>query len=104
VGHADGHVSVRLSPPQLAKLDALAERGGVSRSQVIRRLIDAAGGDVPVPSERLTREEALDLLHEQARSGRTAAISEVLRRQEAEDPRARALAVFEAMARERQPS
>jgi predicted transcriptional regulator len=98
---ADGHVSVRLSPSQTARLDELARRAGVSRSQILRRLIDKAAADIGVPAVRLSRGEALDLLHEQARAGRTSAIVEILRREALEDPRERALLAFQQMVEER---
>lgn len=33
---------VRLQPPELAKLDKLAERDGVNRPEAVRRLIEKA--------------------------------------------------------------
>jgi hypothetical protein len=78
-------VHLRMSEAQAARLDALAERDGVTRSKVVRRLIDGAAMDVPVSSERLTESELLDLLHEQARAGRTAAILALLRRDDQRD-------------------
>jgi hypothetical protein len=69
----------------LVKLDTLAERAGLTRSGIVRRLIDEASADVPVPSERLTESELLDLLNEQARAGRTAAIVTLLRREDGRD-------------------
>jgi hypothetical protein len=68
---------------------------------VLRRLIDEAAGGIDVPAVRLTPDEALDLLHEQARAGRTSAIVEILRRAAQEDPRERALLAFEQLAEER---
>ena len=97
----DGHVSVRLSPAQAARLGELARRAGVSRSQALRRLIDEATADISVGAVRLSKYEALDLLHEQARAGRTSAIVEILRRAAQEDPRERALLAFEQLAAER---
>ena len=67
-------VHLRMSGAQQVKLDALAERAGTTRSGVVRRLINTAGADVRAPSGRLSEAALLDLLHEQARSGRTAAI------------------------------
>ena len=96
---ADEHLSVRLSASQAARVDELARRAGVSRSQAVRRLIDRAAADVDVGVVRLSPDEALDLLHEQARAGRTSAIVEVLRRDAQQDPRERALEALEAMAR-----
>ena len=56
-----------MSVAQQHKLDTLAERAGLTRSGIVRRLIDAAASDVRVPGERLTESELLDLLNEQAR-------------------------------------
>ena len=78
-------VHLRMSASQQARLDALAERAGTTRSGVVRRLIDSAGADVRVPDERLTESELVDLLHEQARAGRTAAIALLLRREDQRD-------------------
>jgi hypothetical protein len=75
----------------MAKLDALAERAGLTRSGIARRLIDEASADVSVPSERLTESELLDLLHEQARGGRVAAILALLRLEDQKDDVTRAL-------------
>jgi Ribbon-helix-helix protein, copG family len=38
----------------MAKLDELADRMGVTRSQAIRRLLDDATGDLKATSKRLT--------------------------------------------------
>jgi hypothetical protein len=78
-------VHLRMSVAQQRKLDVLAERAGTTRSGIVRRLIDAAATDVRVPGERLTESELLDLLHEQARAGRTAAIVTLLRREDERD-------------------
>jgi hypothetical protein len=87
-------VHVRMSSSQQAKLDALAQRAATTRSGIVRRLIDAAATDVRVSGERLTESELLDLLHEQARAGRTGAIVTLLRRedQRRHRPAARGLA------------
>ena len=98
---SEAHLRVRLTEQQMAKLDELADRMGVTRSQVIRRLLDDATGDLKATSRRLTEGEALDLLHEQARGGRVSAIVEVLRRERDEDPRQRAFMALEQLAAER---
>ena len=85
----------------MAKLDELAGRLGVTRSQLLRRLVDSATADVAATSSRLTEEEALDLLHEQARAGRVSALVEILRRCREEDPRARAFLALEQLVAER---
>ena len=78
-------VHLRMSGQQRAKLDALAERANATPSGVVRRLIDQATTDIRVPGERLTESELLDLLNEQARAGRTAAILALLRRGDQRD-------------------
>jgi hypothetical protein len=78
-------IHLRMTVSQQVKLDALAEREGLTRSAIVRRLIDAAASDVRVPGARLTESELLDLLHEQARSGRVAAIVTLLRREDSRD-------------------
>jgi hypothetical protein len=72
---------------QQAKLDELAARASTTRSGLIRRLIDvaAAEADVRIPGERLTESELLDLLNEQARSGRSSAIIHLLQREDSRD-------------------
>lgn len=40
-GGARPIVGVRLSEPDLAKVDALAEREGVKRSEMVRKLLEA---------------------------------------------------------------
>ena len=87
-------VHLRMTESQMAKLDALAERAGITRSKVVRRLIDAAGMDIRVPGERLTESELIDLLNEQARAGRTAAIVTLLRRENQRDEVDRLLEEF----------
>jgi hypothetical protein len=80
-----------MSLAQQVKLDALAERAGLTRSGLVRRLIDAAATDVSVPSERLSESELVDLLHEQAKAGRVAAILGLLRREDQRDEVERAI-------------
>ena len=89
-----------MSASQVGKLDELADRMGLTRSQLLRRLVDATA-DMKTTSKRLTEEEALDLLHEQARGGRVSAIVEVVRRYREEDPRKRAFLALERLAEER---
>jgi hypothetical protein len=68
---------------------------------LLRRLVDDATKDLKATSRRLTEDEALDLLHEQARSGRVSAIVEVLRHHRNEDPRKRAFLALEQLIEER---
>ena len=61
-------VMVRLSEAQVARLDALAAEAGVSRSHVVRRLLD---GEVVAPPAAglLERDDLLALLEERVRAG-----------------------------------
>jgi hypothetical protein len=80
-------IHMRLTASQLKKLDELAARASTTRSGLIRRLIDvaAAEANVRIPGERLTESELLDLLNEQARSGRSSAIIHLLQREDQRD-------------------
>jgi hypothetical protein len=64
-------VKVRLSDEELAQLDAVAARAGLTRSRFVRQLIaNSANGSVSLfPSRR----EALELLAAKARTGNVAA-------------------------------
>lgn len=97
------HVSVRLTDRMVAQLDALAAERGVNRTRVIRQLLDAGLRERPAPSSKPpTEEELLALLTEKARQGNVAAIRTLLARDQEQDPRQRAVALFESMIRERQ--
>ena len=85
----DTRITVRLSPAQLERLDGLAVAAGVSRSLVLRRLLDGAGDVAPPPTARLDRDDLLDLLEEKARAGSAPAIRTLLARTEAEEELAR---------------
>ena len=77
-------VTVRLSPPLLARLDALAEARGVARSVCLRSLVaDAAllpGEEVPGVRELLA------ITAERARAGNMAAVRMLLEREERRSP------------------
>jgi hypothetical protein len=64
-------VKVRVNEEELAQLDAVAARAGLSRSRMVRQLIanSADGRFSAVPSRR----EALELLAAKARAGNVAA-------------------------------
>jgi hypothetical protein len=67
-------VKVRVNKEELAELDAVAARAGLTRSRMLRQLIanSSDGSVAPVPSRR----EVLDLLAAKARAGNvTAAIA-----------------------------
>ena len=98
-------LSFRVPARTLARLDALARERGVTRTRLMRqaleRLVDGVGSpsSVDPPDEQ----ELLDLLAEKARQGNVAAIRSLLAREEMTDPRARAVALFQQLALERQP-
>jgi hypothetical protein len=63
-------VKVRVNDEELAELDAVAARAGLTRSRLVRQLIANSNGSVSsVPSRR----EALELLAAKARAGNVAA-------------------------------
>jgi predicted DNA-binding protein len=79
-------LSVRLPDRMLRQLDALALERDVTRTGLVRQLLEAGLRDRPdTPSE----EELLDLLAEKARRGHVAAIRTLLVREEQKDPRRR---------------
>jgi hypothetical protein len=85
------------------QLDALAFERGVTRTRLVRQLLEAGLRDRPAPpTETPSEEELLDLLAEKARMGNVAAIRTLLVREEQKDPRAQALALFEEMAGRKQ--
>jgi hypothetical protein len=96
-------LSVRLSHRTLYRLDGLAAERGVTRTQVVRQLLEVGLRDrPPPPSDVPSEEELVELLSERARLGNVAAIRTLLAREAQKDPRAQALALFEAMAANRQ--
>jgi hypothetical protein len=96
-------LGVRLSDLQHAKLEAIARRDGKSKSDVVRALVDAASVEVEIAAvPRMTEDELLDVLHQQARAGRTSAVLALLKREEEQDPQARVIAMFQEMAGGRQ--
>jgi len=72
-------ITVRLGGAQLAKLDAMAEAAGISRSLALRRLLDDVGGAAPAD---LDRDDLVRLLEERARAGSAPAIRALLERKE----------------------
>ena len=96
-------LSVRLTDRMFWQLDALAEERGVTRTRLVRQLLEAGLRDrLPPPSETPSKEELLELLVDKARMGNVAAIRTLLVREEQRDPRAEALELFEEMAARRQ--
>jgi hypothetical protein len=96
-------LSVRLTDRMFWQLDALAAERGITRTRLVRQLLEAGLRDRPAPeSHTPSEEELLDLLAEKARMGNVAAIRALLAREEQKDPRAQALALFQEMAARRQ--
>jgi hypothetical protein len=96
-------LSVRLTDRMFLQLDALAQERGVTRTRLVRQLLEAGLRDRPKPpSETPSEEELLALLTEKARMGNVSAIRALLAREEQKDPRKAALALFEEMAAKRQ--
>jgi Ribbon-helix-helix protein, copG family len=96
-------LSVRLTDRMFWQLDSLAADRGVTRTRLVRQLLEAGLRErPPPPSETPSEEELLELLAEKARIGNVAAIRTLLVREEQKDPRKQALALSEAMAANRQ--
>jgi hypothetical protein len=97
-------VTVRLTDLMAEQLDAVAEKRGVPAARLVRQLIAQAVAGEPVNRpDPPTEAELVDLLAEKARQGNVSAIRSLLAREQAQDPRERALALFTGMALERQP-
>ena len=97
-------MSVRLTDRMFRELDALAAERGITRTRLVRQLLEAGLRDrdsIP-PPDTPSEEELLELLAEKARMGNVAAIRTLLVREESKDPRMAALAMFEEMAARRQ--
>jgi hypothetical protein len=93
-------VSVRLFPPQAARLDELAEARGVTRSALLRTLILEA--TMPADAQAIPdRDELLTLLGAAARLGNVPAMRELLRHQRNEKPPAGLLGVVDELAARR---
>ena len=96
-------LSVRLTDRMFLRLDALAAERGVDRTRVVRQLLESGLRDRPAPpSDVPSEEELVELLAEKARMGNVAAIRTLLARDAQKHPRAQALALFEAVAANRQ--
>ena len=96
-------LSVRLTDRMFRQLDALALERGVTRTRLVRQLLEAGLRDRPEPpSETPSEDELLSILAETAQMGNVAAIRTLLVREEQKDPRKAALALFEEMAARRQ--
>jgi hypothetical protein len=96
-------LSVRLTDRMFRQLDALALERGVTRTRLVRQLLEAGLRDRPEPpSETPSEDELLAILTEKARAGNVAAVRTLLVREEQKDPRKAALALFEEMAARRQ--
>jgi hypothetical protein len=75
-------LSVRLSGQQVARLDDLCADTGLSRSAMVRRLVETGGtaatGNAATP--RLDRDDLLSILEERARAGSAPAARALLER------------------------
>ena len=95
-------LSVRLTDQMFGRLDALAEERGLTRTRLVRQILAVALDGAPVEgAEPPSEDELLALLTEKARQGNVAAIRTLLLREEQQDPRSRAIAVFRGMVEER---
>jgi hypothetical protein len=95
-------LSVRLTDRMFRQLDALALERGVTRTGLVRQLLEAGLRARPEPpSETPSEDELLAILTGKARAGNVAAVRTLLIREEQKDPRAQALALFEEMAARR---
>jgi hypothetical protein len=83
----------RLSSVLLARLDKLAEAWGLSRSEVVRRLVADADADGVAPLDVPDTDELLAIASERARAGNMAAVNFLAARAR-EDPQAAAARVF----------
>lgn len=94
--------TVRLTDRLFAQLNALASERGVTRTRLVRQLLEASVQGRPAPpTGTLSEEDLLDLLTEKARQGNVSAIRSLLLREEQADPGHRALLAFEQIAAER---
>jgi hypothetical protein len=92
-------LSVRLPTRTIEQLDALAAERGVTRTRVVRQLLDAGLiGRLAPSSEPPSEAELVTLLSERARAGNVSAIRSLLVREHVADPRERAIALFQSMA------
>jgi len=92
-------LSVRLPDRVFRQLDDLAAERGVTRTGVVRQLLEAGLRGRPVPhTEPPTETELLDLLADRARMGNVAAIRSLLAREVDQDPRERLMSEFRRMA------
>jgi len=91
-------LSVRLPMRTIEQLDSLAAERGITRTRVVRQLLDAGLVGRPAPSsEPPTEAELVALLSERARAGNVSAIRSLLTREHLTDPRERAIALFQSM-------
>ena len=96
-------LSVRLTDRMFWQLDALAAERGVTRTRLVRQLLEAGLRDRPAPpSETSSEDELLAILTERARAGNVAPVRTLLVREEQKDPRKAALALFQEMTEHRQ--
>lgn len=91
-------LSVRLPRRTLAQLDTLAAERGITRTRVVRQLLDAGLIGRPAPaSEPPSEAELVSLLAERARAGNVAAIRTLLAGEHVMNHHERALMIFKSM-------
>ena len=91
-------LSVRLPRRTIAQLDALAAERGITRTRVVRHLLDAGLIGRPAPAtEPPSEAELVSLLAERARAGNVSAIRSLLASEHVLDPDERALMIFQSM-------
>jgi hypothetical protein len=96
-------LSVRLPRSTIEALDDLAAERGITRTRVVRQLLDAGlRGRPAVNGEPPSEEELVALLSERARAGNVSAIRSLLAREHVIDPRTRAVLMFEEMVKGRE--
>jgi hypothetical protein len=71
---ASRQVNMRLAELDRARLDRLAAERGLTRSEIVRRLLCEADGAPSTPAGRPSRLEALELLRTKAQGGSVAAM------------------------------
>ena len=92
-------LSVRASERLLGRLDAAAAEHGITRTRMVRQMLEAALRDRPtLAPEPPGAEELLALLSEAARRGNVGAIKTLLLREQTADPAERALLALEQLA------
>jgi metal-responsive CopG/Arc/MetJ family transcriptional regulator len=92
-------LSVRLTDRMFQQLDELAEERGITRTRLVRQLLEAGLRDRPAPTAELPSEnELLAILIDRARTGNVNAVKMLLAKHEQLDPKERAWLAFQQLA------